>query len=150
MVAGVATTAQGVSRAATRAWLPLIVALLARPGRGRIALVLLAQPVGTWVCRRPDLDVFRWTAAYLVDDAAYCTGLWVGALRARTLQPLLPAVPEWPAARRQSRLCRTEFDPSTDVSSHPARRQNVSDTPPEGSPSRTRTTSTPPAPETPI
>jgi mycofactocin system glycosyltransferase len=96
MVMGVATTALGVSRAATRAWLPVTLGLLIQPGRWRIAVVMLAQPVGTWASRRPALDLARWTVAYLLDDAAYCTGLWVGSFRARTLQPLLPAVPEWP------------------------------------------------------
>jgi mycofactocin system glycosyltransferase len=101
MAAGMATTTLGISRAATRAWLPLTLALLTRSARVRMAVggTMLAHPLASWVHRRPALDPLRWSAAYLLDDAAYCAGLWVGALGARTAGPLLPAVPEWPSRR---------------------------------------------------
>ena len=102
MAAGMATTALGVSRAATRAWLPLtLVLLLTRSARLRLTVgaAVLAHPLAGWVRSRPGLDPLRWSTACLLDDAAYCTGLWVGAVRARTAGPLLPAVPEWPSRR---------------------------------------------------
>ena len=104
MAAGMATTALGVSRAATRAWLPLTLVLVLAPGRRGVRLTVgaavLAHPLAGWVRRRPSLDPLRWSAACLLDDAAYCAGLWVGAVRARTAGPLLPAVPEWPSRRK--------------------------------------------------
>ncbi|NUR06456.1 MAG: mycofactocin system glycosyltransferase, partial [Nocardioidaceae bacterium] len=40
----------------------------------------------------PDLDPVRFGVARRLDDLAYGAGLWVGALRARTPRPLLPAL----------------------------------------------------------
>ena len=104
VVGGSATTAQGLAKAATRAWLPATLVVLAARPRARPTVIagLVAVPLLDWIARRPDLDLLRWTAAYLLDDACYCAGMWAGALRCRTLAPLLPAVPElagWPRRR---------------------------------------------------
>jgi len=99
---GNVTTAQGLARAATRAWLPLTLVLVAARPRDRSTVVagVLAAPLLGWLARRPGLDVLRWTSAHVLDDACYCAGLWAGALRCRTLAPLLPAVPELSSVRR--------------------------------------------------
>ncbi len=106
VVEGSVTTAQGLTKASTRAWLPATLLLVAtRPRARRTVLVaILVVPLLDWIARRPNLDLPRWTAAYLLDDASYCAGVWQGALRCRTLVPLLPAVPELAATRRVRRL----------------------------------------------
>lgn len=100
---GSVATAAGLAKAQTRAWLPLALILAARSRRWRIVLVgnAVAVAIADWAIRRPALDPVRWTVAFVLDDASYCAGLWTGALRARTLAPLLPAVPEWGLARRR-------------------------------------------------
>lgn len=104
-VGGSATTVQGLAKAATRAWLPVTLAVLvARPqARFTVLAGLAAVPLLDWVARRPDLDPLRWTAAHVLDDSCYCAGVWKGALHWRTLAPLLPAVPELAALRRARR-----------------------------------------------
>jgi mycofactocin glycosyltransferase len=85
------------SRASTVLAAPLLVGSLRRPGTRLAALVLLAaSPAEEWVRRRPRLDPLRWSAACIVDDAAYGLGVWWGCLRHRTVKPLLPAL-RWSA-----------------------------------------------------
>ena len=102
---GVITTGYGVTQAATRAWLPLTLALATRSANARMALAAgaVVAPLVTYAARRPQQDPLRWVVASALDDASYCAGLWVGALRARTLGPLLPAVPELAASGRRLR-----------------------------------------------
>ena len=74
-----------------RTWLPLLLAATAWPWGRRLALaVLLVEPLATWVTRRPALGPLRWTAATLYCDAAYCAGVWRGALAARSATALRP------------------------------------------------------------
>ncbi|MGV1028412.1 MAG: hypothetical protein ACOYBU_07845 [Dermatophilaceae bacterium] len=74
--------------------------MAARPQVCRPVLAgVLAVSLTDWVTRRPELDPVRWAAAYALDDPSYCAGLWAGALRWRTMAPLLPAVPELVALR---------------------------------------------------
>ncbi len=54
------------------------------------ALVVTAPAVAEWLYKRPSLDPPRWIALRLIDELAYGLGVWRGALRARTLAPLLP------------------------------------------------------------
>ena len=42
-------------------------------------------------------------ALRLADDMAYGAGVWVGSVRAGTLEPLLPEVTSWPKPSRYSR-----------------------------------------------
>jgi hypothetical protein len=56
------------------------------------AILLGAVPLSDWLRLRPGLDPLRWSIYCLVDDLAYEAGVWVGALGAGTLQPLLPVV----------------------------------------------------------
>jgi mycofactocin system glycosyltransferase len=86
-----AHTLVGVGRWVTQLGWPLL-PLLARR-RPRLAGGLVAAPLLVeWVSRRPRLDPARYAAAVVADDAAYGTGVWVGALRARSLRPVLPVV----------------------------------------------------------
>ena len=49
------------------------------------------MPAGLdWWERRPALDPIRYGALRVLDDAAYCAGLWVGCLVEGTVGPLLP------------------------------------------------------------
>lgn len=79
------------AEAARRAWWPLLALATIRSRRARWATVAAALPAlvdgGPW-------RVF--------DDAAYCVGLWRGALTNRTVTPLLPVLSSWPGRRTPS------------------------------------------------
>ncbi len=116
VVTGCLSTGYGLTVAATRAWLPVTLGLAIRypAARRTIVGIVAVGPAREWVRRRPDLDPLRWTLAHLLDDASYCSGLWVGALRARTAGPLLPAVPEVAglgARARRASPCRRRTAP---------------------------------------
>jgi mycofactocin system glycosyltransferase len=90
---GAGWTLVGLGRAATMLAGPGLTLLAVRGRRrrrGALALVLV-PPVVEWVRRRPDLDIARWVAASVADDAAYGAGVWTGCLRSRTFGPVLPA-----------------------------------------------------------
>jgi mycofactocin system glycosyltransferase len=96
--AGIRATVAGtaaLSRAAIGlAWPALALSVLL--GRRRVrwcgAVLTLAMPTIEWCERRPSIDPLRWTAARLVDEAAYGFGVLSGAVRRRCLGPLVPAV----------------------------------------------------------
>jgi mycofactocin glycosyltransferase len=77
-----------------RAWSPALVLLaLCWPrARGTAALALMAPALGDWVTERPVLDPIRYAALHLADDVSYGSGLWLGALQARTVVPLVPHI----------------------------------------------------------
>ena len=81
-----------IGRAVGRAWLPAAVAGSVFSRRLRVATVaaLLGPAVIEWFEERPDLDPVRWVAACVVDDAAYCAGVWRGCWAVRSGQALLP------------------------------------------------------------
>ncbi len=87
-------TVMGLGRAATMLAWPGLVALGATGRRGRRAAIglVLVPPLVDWVRRLPDLDLPRWVAASVVDDAAYGAGVWRGCFRERTFGPLLPTL----------------------------------------------------------
>jgi mycofactocin system glycosyltransferase len=72
----------------TRGWLPL--ALLSRRGRRAAVAAALIPPAIDWWHSRPDVPLPAYLGLRFLDDAAYCTGVWRGCLRAQTLRPLLP------------------------------------------------------------
>jgi mycofactocin system glycosyltransferase len=74
-----------IASAVRRAWLP-IVALAAL--RSRLARRLL---VASMVAARHPIVV--------LDDAAYCVGVWTGMARERTLDPIVPEIASWPGKR---------------------------------------------------
>ncbi|MQA96452.1 MAG: hypothetical protein GEV11_18045 [Streptosporangiales bacterium] len=75
-----------------RGWWPVALpaALKYRRLRPAVAAGILIPPLLDWYERRPGLDPVRYTAAGLLDDAAYAIGVWRGCLRERTAAPLLP------------------------------------------------------------
>ena len=105
-------TAQGhlsagrlLADAIVRPWWPIALGASVLSPRARrvvIAAVVL-PPLWEWAQRRPPLDPLRWSALRVADQMAYATGVWVGAVRARTADPLLPEVTSWPRPGRYSR-----------------------------------------------
>jgi mycofactocin system glycosyltransferase len=95
-LAGGGTLAAGrpLGSALTRTWWPVAIpAAVAVPKlRLPVAALMLAPPLLDWADRRPPLDPVRYTAARLLDDAAYSIGVWQGCLRRRTIRPLAPAI----------------------------------------------------------
>ncbi len=64
--------------------------------RTRVVAVVVAVLVGPrlaeWLRARPTIGPVGWTAASVADDLAYGAGVWVGSVRARTVEPLVPRV----------------------------------------------------------
>ncbi len=87
-----AATLTSTGRAVTQMALPAAVALTRGRRRRLVTLAALvaAPALRDWLRLRPSLDPLRWTIASTADDLAYGTGVWRGAVRARTLRPLLP------------------------------------------------------------
>ncbi|QVQ54789.1 mycofactocin biosynthesis glycosyltransferase MftF [Spiractinospora alimapuensis] len=89
-------TLVGMGRALTQLGLPVAVATtVALPGRRARRLLVLgglvaAPALRDWAVTRTRLDPVRWTLASVVDDMSYGAGVWWGALRSRSLAPLLP------------------------------------------------------------
>lgn len=85
--------ASGV-RAATavrRTWLPLLPAVATWTWGRRLAIAaLVVEPLVAWATRRPSLGPVRWILATLLSDAAYCAGVWRGAIAARSAAALKP------------------------------------------------------------
>ena len=94
-----------VADAVSRTWLPLAVA--AASGNRRARLVLLAcvgiAGLADWRERQPALDPLRYVGLRLLEDAAYCTGVWLGCARHRTVAPLLPDLSGLPGRGRRRR-----------------------------------------------
>jgi mycofactocin system glycosyltransferase len=101
-LAGGGTLAAGrpLGSALSRTWWPVAIpAALALPKlRLPVAALILVPPLLDCADRRPPLDPVRYTAARLLDDAAYSIGVWQGCLARRTLRPLLPRTGRRPPA----------------------------------------------------
>jgi mycofactocin system glycosyltransferase len=92
----------GVGRYACQYGMPVLAAALAAPGgagparrwarRAAAASLLLGPPLTAWSARRGSLDPVRYVLGHLADDVAYGTGVWAGALRARSLAPVRPVI----------------------------------------------------------
>lgn len=98
------------SEALLRPFWPLtLLALAAMPGRHRhrrrLALLVaaLTPSIVDWVRDRPPLDPISYVACRVADDMAYSTGVWVGAIRARRAEPLVPELSSWPQPSRYTR-----------------------------------------------
>jgi len=89
---GVTAALWQTSAALTRHWWP--VAAIAGVFSPRLRRALIAGAIidglADWWRIRPDLDPARYVLARRLDDLAYGVGLWSGAVRHRTLAPLLP------------------------------------------------------------
>lgn len=74
-----------------RTWLPILLAATASRWGRRLALAaLVAEPLASWIGRRPGIGPLRWTAATLLADTTYCAGVWRGAIAARSTKCLRP------------------------------------------------------------
>jgi hypothetical protein len=98
IVLGAVGAAAQTADAVTRHHWPLaaVAAVCSRRARRRVAAIALASAaIDWWRHRRRDPRVRPGLATYVVartlDDIGYGAGLWWGALRHRTLAPLLPA-----------------------------------------------------------
>jgi mycofactocin system glycosyltransferase len=82
----------------TRAWWPLALgaALVSRRARRVVAAAALVPILLDFRRERPTLDPVRYAALHLLDDVAYGAGVWAGAWRDRTVDPLLPSFESWP------------------------------------------------------
>ncbi|HEY4004789.1 MAG TPA: mycofactocin biosynthesis glycosyltransferase MftF [Pseudonocardia sp.] len=97
---GLYGAAEQTANLMTRHWWPLTglgCLVSARVRRAALAAALVEGLVD-WYRHRPGpgeppgLDPLRYLVAHRADDLGYGAGLWWGAIRARTLAPLLPAV----------------------------------------------------------
>jgi hypothetical protein len=86
-----AKTARATGTYATQFLAPVLLAGLSRRRTRFAALALLAAgPAHTfWTTRPPNYRV-AFVAGHLAEDAAYGAGVIAGAVRARTVRPLLP------------------------------------------------------------
>ena len=76
-----------------RVWSPaLLVGLACRRTRRAAALALLLPALEDWRSSSRELDPARFAAFHVADDAAYGIGVWIGCVRERTVEPLLPHV----------------------------------------------------------
>lgn len=87
-----------LASAVWRAWLPIVVVLAVRSARWRaiLAASALVPAAQDWWKERPDLDPLSYLRLRLVDDSAYCIGLWKGCLEAKNIGALLPDIVDWP------------------------------------------------------
>jgi mycofactocin system glycosyltransferase len=87
-----------IARALVRPWFPFTLGAAAMSRRARrIALAAaIVPPLFDWWRRRPPVDPIRWTAVSLLDDVAYSTGVWAGALSGRSFGALRPILTSWP------------------------------------------------------
>jgi hypothetical protein len=90
---GVLASGRSLARAVTRHHWPLALAaalISRRARRGVLTAAALDAVDGWWPVRR-EVCLLRFAAARRLDDLAYGTGLWAGAIRARDPQALIPA-----------------------------------------------------------
>jgi hypothetical protein len=93
-VEGLAQTALGLAEAAARPWLPVVAvtALGSRPVR-RLAVGAVAVRLLRGVAAgRPSVDPLRWATLRVLDDLAYASGVWRGAVAGRRWRVVLPRV----------------------------------------------------------
>jgi mycofactocin system glycosyltransferase len=73
------------------AWPATLAASLVSKRARRIAVaVAVGEGLAAWVRDRPPMDPVRYLIARRLDDLAYGTGVWIGAIRHRTFAPLRP------------------------------------------------------------
>ncbi len=88
---------RSLARTATRTWWPIIAIAWLAGARRSVARTVALSLIDRWltaVGSGPDriLDL----GLGVLDDAAYGAGVWRGAFGARTLEPLLPELVNWP------------------------------------------------------
>jgi hypothetical protein len=127
MLDGTRQTWLGIGRYASQYGIPVLAAALVAPGgssrarrwarRAGAASLLLGPPLTAWSARRRSLDPVRYVLGQLADDVAYGAGVWAGALRARNLAPVRPAIAWHPF--------HTERPSAPGTGEHPPRRASV-------------------------
>jgi mycofactocin glycosyltransferase len=101
-----------LASATWRAYLPMVLlsALLPKPigiiGRRILLASAIIPNVADWRSKRPKLDPVRYVGIRLLDDAAYCTGVWAGALKLRSFRALKPDFTSWPGKSQATKSTR--------------------------------------------
>ena len=97
--------AKQIASAITRAWWPLalLASVFSKRARRVVLAAALIPALMDWRKDRPKLDLARYVALRVLDDGAYGFGLWQGAWRARTAEPLTPDLTSWPRPSRFER-----------------------------------------------
>ncbi len=85
---------QGLSRATTRAWLPLMLcgAGLSRRLRAAVVAAALVPPIAAWCRGRRPAGPLVSVGLCLADDIAYCAGVWQGMAAHRRLDAIRPCL----------------------------------------------------------
>ncbi len=95
---------QRAATALRRTWLPLLLAATVWAWGRRLAIgALVVEPLVSWATRRPRMGPGGWILATFLSDAAYCAGVWRGAVTERSgaaLRPRLARATGSPAAAR--------------------------------------------------
>jgi hypothetical protein len=93
---GTGASGRAAARAVTRHHWPVAVvaALVSRRARRWVLVVAVVDGVFAWWPHRERVGPVRFATARRLEDVAYGTGLWWGAVRARDARALLPARPE--------------------------------------------------------
>ena len=83
-----------VARQLLRSFAPALLgtALISKRARRALVGVVLLAGLGRWRSQRARLDPARFVALSTLDDLAYCSGLWRGAIERRSLTALRPRV----------------------------------------------------------
>jgi mycofactocin system glycosyltransferase len=93
---GIVADSAATGHALRREWWPLGAACLLfafRSPAARAGTTCMLAPVAwEWLWRRPDVDIVRYAALRLAEDAAYGSGVIASAIRARTVAPLRPQI----------------------------------------------------------
>jgi len=95
VVGGTGVAGRTLARAALRHHWPLAAAAAVVSPRARRALAVaaVADAVAAWWPHRSAIGLARFAAARRLEDLGYGSGLWAGAVRARSARALLPARP---------------------------------------------------------
>jgi mycofactocin system glycosyltransferase len=95
-----------LASATWRAYLPIVLlsALIPKPigvvGRRILLASAIVPNVADWRSKHPKLDPIRYVGIRLLDDAAYCAGVWSGAFKLRSFRSLKPDFTSWPGKGR--------------------------------------------------
>ncbi|MFI1434366.1 mycofactocin biosynthesis glycosyltransferase MftF [Streptomyces lydicus] len=91
---GTLRAGEQLGRTVSRAWWPIALPLAAAVPRWRLPLAAaaVAAPLIEYRRTRPTTAIVPWTALRLADDVAYSLGVWLGCVRQRAVEPLLPAL----------------------------------------------------------
>lgn len=81
-----------IAQSITRTWWPIafVIALVSRRGRRVVLAAIVLPSLTSWFSKKPKVDLVTYCALKLVDDVAYGTGVWKGAIATRNLGALTP------------------------------------------------------------